>query len=68
MIDMAQALAAAADQVHRTHCARCEYEAACPGFSEVDAGIAVAVLDTFLTHCYTGVRRALWDAHQTTRA
>ncbi len=65
MMDMPRALAAAADQVHRTHCTACETDSPCWGFTEVDAGIAVAVIDTALTHLYTELRKQLWDAHRT---
>lgn len=67
MIDMVAALTAAAEQVHRTHCDTCctMNPGDCQGFDEIDKGIAAAVIDKFITHCYNGVRHAVWDAHRT---
>lgn len=67
MIDMNTALLRAAEQVHCTHCTVCDIGDTwqCPGATEVDVGVAAAVVDTFLTHCYSGLRRAVWDAHKT---
>lgn len=67
MIDVDKLLAAAATQVHRTRCEKCNRHAPsdCWGFDEVDVGIATAVLDTALKHLHEAARLALWAAHRT---
>lgn len=56
-ITIKQLLRAGAQQVHETTCTRCPDGQACKGPTEVDAGVAAAVFDAFLTE----LRRALWD-------
>lgn len=67
MIDVNMLVAACATQAHRTHCAICGDHAAgvCEGYTEVDLGVATAVLDTALSRLYQDTRSALWAAHRT---
>jgi len=69
MIDLDRLLAAAATQVHLTRCEACSIPSkdlpACWGYTEVDLGVATAVLDVALKHLYQDMRLSLWAAHRT---